>query len=193
MNVRNGRPLAGAVIVSSCSLAILAVGAAEHAAAQDGAPADSLIAQVRTATAAFQDVAAAEAEGWTSTGACASGPDFGAMGVHYVNAELLMDGQLDVQRPEALMYAPAGDGVEFLGVEYIVIAEDWHANNEAPPVLNGQLFNYNPSPNRFGLPAFYALHVWAWRENPNGSFANWNPDVKCDEYVAEAAGPPDEA
>ena len=36
------------------------------------------------------------------------------------------------------------------------------------------------SPNRFGLPAHYELHVWAWRENPNGTFVDWNPLVSCE-------------
>ena len=46
----------------------------------------------------------------------------------------------------------------------------------------GQLFHFFDSPNRFGLPPFYTLHVWAWKENPNGTFTNWNPNVSCDAY-----------
>jgi hypothetical protein len=37
--------------------------------------------------------------------------------------------------------------------------------------------------NRFGLPAFYTLHVWAWKNNPNGTFTNWNPTVSCDAFA----------
>jgi hypothetical protein len=48
----------------------------------------------------------------------------------------------------------------------------------------GQVFHYTASPNRYGIPAFYALHVWAWKENPNGTFADWNPKVSCRDYVA---------
>ena len=44
----------------------------------------------------------------------------------------------------------------------------------------GQLFHYTPSPNRYGIPAFYALHVWAWRPNPHGVFMDWNPRVSCE-------------
>jgi hypothetical protein len=43
--------------------------------------------------------------------------------------------------------------------------------------LMGQLFHSNTSPNRYGIPAFYALHVWAWRDNPHGVFVDWNPRV----------------
>ena len=31
-----------------------------------------------------------------------------------------------------------------------------------------------------GLPAFYELHVWAWRDNPKGVFADWNTRVSCE-------------
>jgi hypothetical protein len=46
--------------------------------------------------------------------------------------------------------------------------------------LEGQLLQFEDSPNRFGLPAFYQLHVWAWRDNPNGAFVDWNPRVSCE-------------
>jgi len=39
------------------------------------------------------------------------------------------------------------------------------------------------SPNRFGLPAFYTLHVWAWKDNPNGAFTNWHPNVSCQSFA----------
>jgi hypothetical protein len=48
--------------------------------------------------------------------------------------------------------------------------------------LMGQLFHLFESPNRFGLPACYTLHVCAWKENPNGTFVNWNPNVSCERY-----------
>jgi hypothetical protein len=46
----------------------------------------------------------------------------------------------------------------------------------------GQVFHYNTAPNRYGIPAFYALHVWAWRDNPGGPFADWNSTVSCRNY-----------
>ena len=60
----------------------------------------------------------------------------------------------------------------------LVIADTWNANT-APPQLMGQLFHLFPAPNRFGLPAFYTLHVWAWKQNPKGAFVNWHPNVSC--------------
>ncbi len=66
----------------------------------------------------------------------------------------------------------------------MVFKSEWDAKhkNEGPPSLNGQLFHLFDSPNRFGLDPFYTLHVWAWKDNPNGTFTNWNPNVSCDEF-----------
>ena len=48
------------------------------------------------------------------------------------------------------------------------------------PDLDGTLFNLVTAPNRYGLPDFYELHVWAWEPNPSGSFADWNTHVHCE-------------
>jgi hypothetical protein len=45
--------------------------------------------------------------------------------------------------------------------------------------LFGHTFMLMASPNRFGLPPFYALHAWLWKDNPSGHFEPWNPKVKC--------------
>jgi hypothetical protein len=47
----------------------------------------------------------------------------------------------------------------------------------------GQTFHFTPSPNRYGIPAFYALHVWAWKHNPHGMFVDWNPKVSCEDFT----------
>jgi len=150
-------------------------------------PATTLVEAVRQATEAFKNIEEAEAAGYGLFHGCVSGPQEGAMGVHFVNGDLVGDGALDPMRPEALLYKYTNGQATLVGVEYVVIAEAWHANNEAPPVLMGQLFNYVGSPNRYGIPAFYELHVWAWERNPRGTFADWNPRVSCDEYSAEAS------
>jgi len=49
----------------------------------------------------------------------------------------------------------------------------------------GQLFHYFESPNRFGLPAFYTRRIWAWKENPNGTFVNWHPNVSCQSFSGQ--------
>jgi hypothetical protein len=146
-------------------------------------PAGALVETVRQATARFQNVEEATAAGYVDPLTCVSGPQEGTMGVHFTNADLLNDGKLDPQRPELLVYEPKDGQLHLVAVEYLVFAEAWDATNPAPPVLLGQLFQYVGSPNRYGLPAFYELHVWAWKDNPNGMFADWNPNVSCAEYT----------
>ena len=162
--------------------AVLAMGSTraaeqgQHAAhADDG----NLVQVVRDATRAFQDADNAVAAGYARFLGCVSGPQEGAMGVHYVNGPLVQDGQLDANRPEALMYESRNGRLRLLGVEYIVMADAWHATHTEPPTLGGQVFHYVSSPNRYALPAFYELHVWAWRDNPAGAFADWNARVAC--------------
>jgi hypothetical protein len=105
------------------------------------------------------------------------------MGLHYVNLALAGDGELDASRPEIVLYEPLPNGrVRITGVDYLVFAADWDARHSSPPQMMGQLLHRFESPNRYGLPAFYTLHVWAWKDNPSGTFANWNPDVSCDAF-----------
>ncbi len=143
----------------------------------------SLLDIVRGATDVFRDVRQAGPAGYAETLGCVSGPEEGAMGVHFVNSTLLQDGgALDPFQPEALIYEFRNGAARLVGVEYIVIADDWHKTHALndPPVLEGHLLHYYDAPNRFGLPAFYELHVWAWRDNPHGTFVDWNPRVSCD-------------
>jgi hypothetical protein len=146
-------------------------------------PTGALVETVRQATALFHNIEEATAAGYANTLNCVSGPQEGVMGVHFANADLIGDGLLDPQSPELLVYEPKDGQLHLVAVEYLVLAETWDAKNPAPPVLLGQLFHYSGSPNRYGLPAFYELHVWAWKDNPNGMFADWNPNVSCAEYT----------
>src|SRR5262249_41444984 len=108
---------------------------------------------------------------------CVSGPDHGAMGVHFVLPDRLGDGVVDANEPEALIYEPLTNGaLRLVGVEFIALA----STVTEPPKLEGHLLNLVGEPDRFGLPAFYEMHVWAWEENRQGNFADWNTDVSCD-------------
>jgi hypothetical protein len=151
----------------------------EHA--HHGAAPAKLVQLVRDATRAFLDVNAAGGAGYGPFLGCVSGPDHGAMGIHYVNLALYADGEIDATHPEALIYEPKGNFRRLVGVEFIVDAATWLANHDnLPPVLEGQVFNLVPSPNRYNLPAFFELHVWAWRDNPQGAFVDWNNNVTCE-------------
>lgn len=144
-----------------------------------------LVRAVREATGRYQDVAAAEADGYTLMFGCVSGPEWGAMGLHYVNLPLVLDGELDPARPEIVIYEPLPSGkLRLVGADFLVFADAWHQKFQDTPKLMGQLMHLFESPNRYGLPPFYTLHVWAWKDNPNGSFVNWHPKVSCDAYRA---------
>ncbi len=150
-----------------------------HAAHEHVIPA-KLVQLVRNATQQFIDVNAATAASYQPLFGCVSGPDRGAMGVHYINLSLYGDGEIDASRPEAIIYEPSESGLRLVGVEYIVDAATWMAHHNAPPMLEGQAFQFVNSPNRYGLPSFFELHVWAWRDNPNGAFVDWNTRVSCE-------------
>ena len=157
--------------------------AAAHARAHQQVKASALVQVVRDATARFHDVAVAEREGYFLQFGCVSGSDFGAMGMHFVNFPLVEDGELDATRPEIVIYEPQPDGsLQLIGADYLVLAEKWHAQHDSPPELMGQLFHRFEAPNRFGLPAFYTLHVWAWKPSPTGTFVNWHAHVSCDAF-----------
>jgi hypothetical protein len=113
---------------------------------------------------------------------CIDNPGVGAMGIHYVNGALVGDAILDPARPEALVYEPGPvfGGLRLAAAEYIVFKSVWEAaGNTAPPRLFGTPFDLTNSPNRYGIPAFYALHAWIWKPNPAGMFMPWNPRVNC--------------
>jgi hypothetical protein len=145
---------------------------------------NGLVRVVREVTEKYRDVTAATNDGYHLLFGCVSGPDRGAMGLHFVNLALVGDGVLDPAKPEIVIYEPQPDGrLRLIGADYLVFASAWHAANTDTPQLMGQLLHLFEAPNRFGLPDFYTLHVWAWRDNPDGTFTNWHPKVSCDAFT----------
>ncbi len=128
---------------------------------------------VRTATARFQRVEVAQANGYRAFLGCLQLPGVGGMGYHYVNFGIV-DLTIDALAPESMVYAPGPNGqLQLAAVEYIVPAAAWDAQNRNPPTLFGQTFERI---NAFGI---YALHAWVWKANTLGMFADWNPTVSC--------------
>jgi hypothetical protein len=160
----------------------------------------SIDCPARSATAKYHSLTAAKKAGYSiladSAGiTCIAEPQMGAMGVHYVKADLAKNPAIDAAHPEALVYAPdRHDGLHLAALEYVVIKSDWEASqprppdlgvgfrgSPAPPWLFGHEFNFTDAPNRYGLPPFYSLHAWVWQDNPAGTFEMWNPSVHCDQ------------
>lgn len=163
----SGRLLAGFLLLAFCS-----GGTSAHEAHDAVMGNNPLADSVRQANARFADVAVAKAEGYAPI-PCVSGVDGGAMGIHYVNGALIDDEKIDIAHPEAVMYEPGPNGkLSLIAVEFIT--------TKGPAELGGHLFSFSGAPNRYGLPPFYELHVWAWKANPTGAFADMNPDVSCD-------------
>ncbi len=140
----------------------------------------TLVLAVREGTRKYINVNNATAAGYGPFLGCVAGTDHGAMGIHYVNGTLLNNLTLDPAQPQALIYEPDQGKLLLVGVEFILDSASWlAANNNTPPVLDGQVFNFVPAPNRFNIPSFFELHVWAWRGNPEGAFVDWNNHVSC--------------
>jgi hypothetical protein len=179
--------LGGAIATAQASASGGPVQTHGHGHATGGSTTDEQIglAVVRASTAAFHEVRAAQAKGYailadTAGRTCIDEPGIGGMGVHYVNGDLVGDPAVNARQPEAVVYRPATNGrLQLAAAEYVVIKSAWDANHAAPPSLFGHEFMLTDAPNRFGLPAFYSLHVWAWDDNPAGTFEMWNPDVVC--------------
>jgi hypothetical protein len=176
--------LPAALLVAALTAAVPIIGSAS--AGDD----HSITAVAARATARFHNLDAAKAAGWNAEVvdvnnlSCiedqAAG---GGMGIHWANLSLLGDAVADPERPEALVYAPNADGrPKLAALEYIIFQQNWvdagHTLNN-PPELFGRQFQPTPSPNRFGIPAFFSLHVWIWEPNPSGLFQPWNPRVHC--------------
>jgi hypothetical protein len=146
----------------------------------------ALVDAVRESTVRFRDVQVAESEGYALMFGCVSGPDAGAMGLHFVNGSLIGDDVVDAARPEIVIYEPLSHGRKrLIGADFLIFKDVWDATHASPPQLMGQLFHLFEEPNRFGLPAFYTLHVWAWKENPTGTFVNWHSNVSCDGFSGQ--------
>ena len=141
------------------------------------------LGQAHKATIAYKDVHKAIAAGYSfrlpdKTGqTCIAQPPQGAMGVHMVNKKLL-DATIDASKPEAMVYEPAKGGkMDLVAIEYVVFKSAWKGSS--PPKLFGREFAFTPTPNRFGLPAYYSLHAWLYKKNPSGLLSAWNPQVSC--------------
>jgi hypothetical protein len=131
------------------------------------------IARLRAATAQFHDFDRAVEAGWSAPiPDCFSDPVLGGMGYHYGNPALI-DGTVEALEPELLVYEPRKNGeLRFVAVEYIVPYDAW--TSAEPPTLYGQSFHRNDA---FDI---WVLHVWHFRNNPSGMFADWNPRVSCE-------------
>lgn len=102
----------------------------------------------------------------------------GAQAFHFGNMDRILDLEIDPLAPEIVMYEPQKNGtMKLIGVEFIIpfpllpFTPETEAN---PPSIHGIDFMPNHTLQ------LWALHVWNWRQNPDGMFAAWNPKVSCE-------------
>jgi hypothetical protein len=141
------------------------------------------IEKLKAATKAFVELDSAVAAGYPRTVAdCLVHEHHGAMGYHHVNRSYLAH-DLAIEKPQILLYEQMPDSTYKLnGVEFILPYRLWPRDSVAPTLM-GQTLHQEDN-----LKIWY-LHVWAWRENPNGVFANFHPDVTCPESTRKIYTP----
>lgn len=193
--------------INGCSKAadsdVNTAAAAEAPAAVPTAVLESL----RAANERFNDVNVALAEGYIAdpSGMCVTADVIGepitngAMGLHYLRPDLLglveAPGRVtgtgtytDFNKPAVLMYEPQADGsLKLAGIENLVWTAAWEqAGHSGPPVFEGQeWFQMTDDPatpvdEAHGFESHYDLHIWLYRDNPSGVFAQFNPAVSCE-------------
>ena len=164
--------LSGIVLLGGCTVEPTAATANIQPLATNqtsGAAEHRDVAALRAATAQFHRIDVAQAAGYDTQfpAGCFSSPT-GAMGFHWLNGARV--GTLNVTEPQLLLYEPQKNGtMKLVGVEYILPG----APTDIPPVLFDRALEYNTT---FGV---WALHVWAWANNPLGIYSDWNPQVTC--------------
>jgi hypothetical protein len=186
---------------------MLTIIAAALAAAAPG-PGEPTLDEVRAATARFRKVEVALAEGYVRdpTDMCdlaammGRPAKLGGMGIHFFRPDLLgitappnprVDGNgthTDFRKPSILIYEPREDGtLELVAVENLVFKEAWEAaGNSRRPTFHGVEYDHmfdDPGTGSIdeahGFEPHYDRHVWLYRPNANGMFAQFNPTVTC--------------
>jgi hypothetical protein len=155
---------------------------------------NQILADIRSATAKYHDLDAAVADGYQLDPHCVEHPDLGAMGHHAVNMSRIIPAVVPSE-PGVLVYEPMKNGkYRLVAAEFLVPAEPWDAANSGPPMLGDEEFDDHREiiwvedefgelvpVNAKGGPPFphYQLHVWVWKNNPNGMYVPFNPKVRC--------------
>ena len=197
---RNGaRLFAAALLTSACGTAVR----------------EPTLDEVRTIADKYRDVNVAKSEGYTTDNKCVTAAmlghpaEMGAMGLHYVRRDLLglppkpsppgsgrVSGtgtHTDFRAPAMLVYEPQADGtLQLVAVENLVFKQAWHANHASPPTFQGRTYpllednSATSLDEAHGWEPHYEQHLWVFRDNPNGAYSPFNPNVTCSHHQAAA-------
>jgi hypothetical protein len=176
------------MLVRSRLLPLAAIAAIVAASPIQAQKADPAVAAARTTLEKYKDPIVAVRDGYLSTVGCVDYPAGatehgtmaykpGAMGVHFINFQLIGP-KLDPAKPQVLIYEPVGDKLSLVAAEWFVPTD---VSKTAPSILGHQL----EGPMEGHEPVMPAglhhwdLHIWMWKDNPNGMFHPTNSAVKC--------------
>ncbi|MFT3722629.1 MAG: hypothetical protein QM773_03495 [Hyphomonadaceae bacterium] len=199
--------LSRAFLLGLASLSLIACATQPQSTSSAPSPGEPTLAEVRKLTERFQDVNVAMAEGYIrdpmnmcDTAEMMGKPaSFGTMGIHYFRPDMLgvtappnprVSGtgtHTDFRNPSILIYEPQQDGsLKLVAVENLVFQKPWAATGaKAPPTFHGvpwDTMQDDPATAIDEAHMFephYDRHVWLYRDNPNGMFAQYNPKVSC--------------
>ena len=128
------------------------------------------LATLRRVTARYHNLDTALADGFVLLHPCEERGDEEPVGAVYAHFGRVLDGVISAELPDALVYEPGRNGqARLVAVE---LAQPYAFAPEAPTFM-GATFQEE---DEFGV---WALHVWVWRDNPDGMFAAANPRVSC--------------
>ena len=142
--------LTGVAAAAVVAVSVVGVSAASGEANQ--------IAQIRSATARYHNLATATDAGYEDLHLCVD-----MMGEHYGKVTSFSDGVLEANDPEALVYEHTNNGLSLVAVEYV--------STTAGTVPGVGALHYNAGVD------LYVLHAWVWKHNPSDMFADMNPTV----------------
>jgi len=151
-----------------------------------GGHSDEIFTKLRQDTQHIKDVTGLIVNGYytkTETPACKHHIAMGAMGYH-LRKDWKMDKTFDPTEPEEPIVDINGN---LVGAEYVV-----YGATAAAEMLNyfhipfsdgsgeGDVKTTAPTSFEHKGKGKYELHAWAWKENPNGPFMHFNPNVSCE-------------
>jgi hypothetical protein len=158
------------------------------------------LGRIRAALDRYRDPIVAVHDGYFSTVACIEFPTAGgagemayrpgAMGVHFLNLAFVGP-QLDTLHPQVLIYEPVHDTLRLVAAEWFMPTQ---VSATRPRIfgrdLDGPMEGHAPimAPEMH----HWDLHVWLWKDNPNGMFSPTNSAVHCpsdDPYTVRGDAP----
>jgi hypothetical protein len=167
------------LLCTAVASAVACRGASAQAADSSAEVAARFVARARLATERYKDINVAIADNYVKIG-----PDFPAMGEHWVNGELIVKGRMD-PRPAILTYVTIGGTPTLLGAVYALVLR----RGEQPPPIPASaqwhdhvgtideeslLFGHDHMTGDDDV-RLAVMHAWIWTPNPGGMFAtdNW--------------------